>query len=59
MGPQTLGYLRDRTGGFLAGIISVAASGASIGLIVIVALKRYADRLQASAVAAPVPVIVS
>jgi predicted MFS family arabinose efflux permease len=58
IGPQILGYLRDRTGGFLAGWYFVAA-GTLIGLVVILALKRYAERLQTAVVAAPVSVAVS
>jgi len=43
IGPQVLGILRDRTGGFSAGWYFVAF-GASIGLVVILILKRAADR---------------
>jgi len=41
LGPQLLGLLRDRTGGFTAGWCFVAA-GAMIALIDIVLLRRYA-----------------
>lgn len=43
IGPQVLGILRDRTGGFTAGWYFVAF-GASIGLIVILILKRAAGK---------------
>lgn len=47
IGPQMLGILRDRTGGFAAGW-SFVAIGALIGLLVILILKRAADKAQFS-----------
>ena len=47
VGPQTLGILRDRTGSFTAGWYFVAI-GALIALLVIVILKRAADKAQFS-----------
>jgi MFS transporter, ACS family, tartrate transporter len=41
LGPQVLGILRDRTGGFTAGWYFVAA-GVVVSLIEIVFLRRYA-----------------
>jgi predicted MFS family arabinose efflux permease len=46
IGPQVLGILRDRTGGFTAGWYFVAF-GALIGLVVILILKRAAGRAAA------------
>jgi predicted MFS family arabinose efflux permease len=43
VGPQTLGILRDRTGGYTAGWYFVAF-GALIGLVVILILKRAAGK---------------
>jgi nitrate/nitrite transporter NarK len=43
IGPQTLGILRDRTGGYTAGWYFVAF-GALIGLVVILILKRAAGK---------------
>jgi predicted MFS family arabinose efflux permease len=43
LGPQMLGILRDRTGGFTAGWYFVAF-GAFVGLVVILILKRAASR---------------
>ena len=45
VGPQMLGILRDRTGGFTAGWYFVAF-GALIGLVVILILKRAAGKTQ-------------
>ena len=42
IGPQVLGILRDRTGGFTAGWFFVAA-GVVLSLIEIVFLRRYAQ----------------
>jgi len=47
VGPQMLGILRDRTGSFTAGWYFVAI-GALIALLVIVILKRAADKAQLS-----------
>jgi len=47
LGPQTLGILRDRTGSFTAGWYFVAF-GALIGLVVILILKRAANKAQLS-----------
>jgi predicted MFS family arabinose efflux permease len=47
VGPQVLGILRDRTGSFTAGWYFVAI-GALIALLVIVILKRAADKAQLS-----------
>jgi predicted MFS family arabinose efflux permease len=47
LGPQTLGILRDRTGGFTAGWY-FAAFGALIGLVVILILKRAAGKTRVS-----------
>ncbi len=48
LGPQTLGFLRDWTGGFTAGWYFVA-SGACVALIVILFLKRHADGVRRAA----------
>jgi cyanate permease len=42
IGPQTLGYLRDETGGFSAGWIFVAGA-ASVALIDLVVLRMYSS----------------
>ncbi len=47
LGPQMLGILRDRTGGFTAGWYFVAF-GALIGLVVILILKRAASKAHLS-----------
>ena len=50
LGPQTLGLLRDWTGGFTAGWYFVAG-GACVALLVILLLKRYTDSAKRAAAA--------
>ena len=50
LGPQTLGLLRDWTGGFTAGWYFVAG-GACVALLVIILLKRHTDAAKRAAAA--------
>jgi len=48
LGPQMLGYLRDRTGGFVAGWYFVAA-GATLSLFVVLTLRFFTERARKTA----------
>ncbi len=50
LGPQMLGILRDRTGGFTAGWYFVAG-GACVALLVVLLLKRHLDSAKTIAIA--------